>query len=374
VTTAGDGHRLRVALDGTPLLGPRTGIGEVVSGLVAGLATDPTLDCTAYALTWRGRDRLRPELPTGVRAATRPVPARLVRAGWLRTDVPRIETWTGRVDVVHATNYVPPPSRAPVIVSVYDLGFVRFPELVNTDALQYPTLLRRGFARGAIAHATSDYVAAEIRAEFGLADEQVVRVYPGVPRITGGDAAAGRRVAGVERYVLALGTIEPRKNLPVLVDAFDAVAADDPDVGLVVVGQDGWGTDTFTAACDRAAHRARIRRTGYVDARTRADLLAGATVLAYPSRYEGFGFPPLEAMAAGVPVVASTAGALPEVVGNAALLVDPDDRDALAAALSTALHDDAVRARLVASGPAQVGRFSWARMAEELTRCYRELA
>ena len=368
------GRRLRVALDGTPLLGPRTGIGEVVAGLLPRVADDPTIDCHAYALTWRGRHALVAALPTGVRAATRPIPARLVRAGWLRSSWPRIETWTGPVDVVHATNYVPPPSRAPVVVSVYDLGFVRFPTLVTADALQYPELLRRGFARGAVAHATSDYVAAEIRAEFGLPEERVVRVYPGIPPITGGDAAAGRRAAGVARYVLALGTIEPRKNLPVLVGAFDAVAASDPDVTLVVAGQDGWGTEAFTAACARAVHRDRIRRLGYVDDGTRADLLAGAAVLAYPSHYEGFGFPPLEAMVAGVPVVASTAGAVPEVVGDAALLVDPDDTDGLAAALLRALGDDDTRARLIARGHAQRERFSWDESVTGMLALYRAVS
>jgi glycosyltransferase involved in cell wall biosynthesis len=368
-----DGRR-RIALDGTPMIGPRTGVGEVVAGLLTCLAAEPTIECTAYALTLRGRNALAKALPAGVRGATRPIPARMVRAGWLRGAWPRIETWTGPVDLVHATNYVPPPARVPVVVSVYDLGFVRFPELVTADALQYPTLLRHGFARGAVAHATSDFVATEIRAEFGLPEERVMRVYPGIPPITGGAAAAGRRAAGVERYVLAMSTIEPRKNLPVLVDAFDAVAASDPDVVLVVAGQDGWGTEAFTTAVDRAAHRSRIRRLGYVDDTTRADLLAGAAVLAYPSRYEGFGFPPLEAMVAGVPVVASTAGAIPEVVGDAALLVDPDDTDGLAAALLRALGDDRTRADLVARGRAQVARFTWDATRAGMVAMYRDVA
>ena len=369
-----DHPRLRVAIDGTPLLGARTGIGEVVAGLVGALAGDPALDCRAYALTWRDRESLSAALPAGATACTRRIPARLVRRAWLRGDRPRIEAWTGAVDVVHATNYVAPPSRAPVVVSVYDLGFVRFPELVTADARQYPELLRRAFARGAHAHTTSDFVAAEVRAEFGLDDDRVTRVYPGLPPVTGGDPAAGRDVAGADRYVLALGTIEPRKNLPVLVDAFDAVAAADPDVHLVVAGGDGWGAEAFTEACSRAHHRGRVHRLGYVDDATRADLLAGASVLAYPSRYEGFGFPPLEAMVAGTPVVATTAGAVPEVVGDAALLVDPDDRDGLAAALIRVLGDDATRADLSARGRARVARFTWERAASELRELYERRA
>ncbi|MFI5053125.1 MAG: glycosyltransferase family 4 protein [Acidimicrobiia bacterium] len=365
---------IRVALDATPLLGNRTGVGEVVAGLVEALAAHREVEVAAYAITWRGRASLSSCLPAGVRAATAPLPARLVRAGWMRADHPSIERWTGAVDIVHATNYVPPPSRSPVLVSVYDLGFVHFPELCTPDALQYPTLLQRGLARGALVHATSDFVADEVRAEFDLPADRVVRIYPGVPQTASGDSAAGQLVAGAPRYVLALGTIEPRKNLPLLVDAFDQIAALDPELFLVVAGQDGWGTDAFVAACDRAAHGSRIRRLGYVSAGERRDLLAGAQVLAYPSKYEGFGFPPLEAMAVGVPVVATRAGALPETTGDAALLVDPDDRDELAGALHQVLDDNTLRATLVDRGRSRARQFTWAAAVDRFIELYRRLA
>jgi glycosyltransferase involved in cell wall biosynthesis len=365
---------IRVAIDGTPLLGARTGVGEVVHGLATGLGRRDDLEVTAYALTWRGRHDLAGAVPPGVRAATSPMPARLVRAAWMRTDQPRIERWTGPIDVVHATNYVGPPARAAVVVSVYDLTFVRFPELCTSDALQYPTLLRRALDRGAAIHATSDFVAAEVADEFGVPPERIVRVYPGVPPTAGGDAAAGRGAAGHDRYVLAIGTVEPRKNLPDLVRAFDAVAADDPDVALVIAGVAGWGASEFAEAVDRARHSGRIRTLGYVSAATRADLLAGASVLAYPSRYEGFGFPPLEAMAAAVPVVATRAGAIPEVVGDAALLVELDDPDALAGALRTLLTDDERRRGLIERGRTRIEMFSWSRAAAELAAFYGRLA
>src|SRR5438445_4694197 len=153
---------IRLALDGTPLLGPRSGVGEVVGGIAPELARRPGLEMVAYALTLRGRHDLVAHLPPGVRAATRAYSARLVRQAWLRSEHPRIERWTGPVDVVHSTNYVGPPTRARSIISVYDLGFVRFPELCTADALQYPMLLERAIARGAWIQATSDAVAGEI--------------------------------------------------------------------------------------------------------------------------------------------------------------------------------------------------------------------
>jgi glycosyltransferase involved in cell wall biosynthesis len=362
---------IRLAFDGTPLLGFRSGIGEVVSGIAPELARRRELEVVAYALTLRGRHDLAALLPPGVRSATRPYPARLVRQAWLRSEHPRIERWTGPIDVVHATNYVAPPTRAHLVVSVYDLGFVRYPELVEQDALDYPELLRRAIARGAWIHTTSDFVRDEVVATFGVPAERVVRVYPGVPPIHGGDAARGRELAGAERYVLALGTIEPRKNYPALVQAFDALAAGDADVALVVAGGRGWGADAFDDAVAVAHHRDRVRAPGYVSADDRRDLLAGASVLAFPSHYEGFGFPSLEAMAVGVPVVATRVGAVPEVVGDAAQLVEPADVDALAGALHAVLSDDVTRRELVARGHARHDAFSWSRAADELVDLYR---
>jgi glycosyltransferase involved in cell wall biosynthesis len=364
---------MRLAIDGTPLLGPRSGVGEVVAGIAPELARRRDVELIAYALTLRGRDDLAARIPPATRAATRAYPARLVRQAWRRSEHPSIERWTGPVDVVHATNYVGPPTQAREVVSVYDLGFVRFPEYVAADALDYPGLLRRAIRRGAWIHTTSDFVRDEVVATFPVPAERVVRVYPGVPPVHGGDAATGRELAGAASYVLAVGTIEPRKNFPGLVRAFDALAARDPDVLLVVAGARGWGSDEFDAALTAARHRDRVRTPGYVSADERAHLLAGASVLAYPSHYEGFGFPPLEAMYAGTPVVATRAGAVPEVVGDAALLVDADDDDALADALRTVLTDDATRHALVERGHARHGTFTWSRTVDELLALYRSV-
>jgi glycosyltransferase involved in cell wall biosynthesis len=364
---------MRVAIDATPLLGPRSGVGEVVAGIAPELARRSGVELIAYALTLRGRDDLAAHIPPATRAATRPYPARLVRQSWRRSEHPVIERWTGAVDVVHATNYVGPPTRAHEVVSVYDLGFVRYPQFVAADALDYPELLRRAVRRGAWIHTTSDFVRDEVIDTFPVAAEHVVRVYPGIPPIHGGHASRGEDLAGASRYLLALGTVEPRKNLPTLVRAFDALAGDDPEVLLVVAGTRGWGADAFDAAVAAARHRSRIRTLGYVSASDRADLLAGASVLAFPSHYEGFGFPPLEAMAASVPVVGTHVGAVPEVVGDAALLVDADDVDGLAGALSTALADDAVRRDLVARGHARHRAFSWTRTVDELLSLYEKM-
>ncbi len=364
---------MRIAIDGTSLLGTRTGVGHVTAGLVEALdeRDDHDLDLTVFAVTWRGRSDLAGALPAGVEPATSRIPARLARALWKRAAWPRAEAWTGPVDVVHATNFVAPPAHAPVIVTIHDLTFARYPEMCTADVLTYPTLVRRALDRGATVHVVSDFVGREVREHFGLGDERVTRVYAGVRPMSGGDGSAGRALAKADRYVLALGTIEPRKNLPALVRAFDRTAGDHTDLSLVVAGADGWGRDAFTAACDAARHGDRIQRLGYVGERDRRDLLAGATVFAYPSHYEGFGHPPLEAMAARIPVVASDAGALPETLGDAALLVDPSDDDALAEQLDRVLRDAELRDSLITRGTERVGRFSWPRAAADFVDLYR---
>jgi glycosyltransferase involved in cell wall biosynthesis len=364
---------LRVAVDGTSLLGRRTGVGHVTAGFVGALARRPDLELVTFAVTWRGRRDLAALVPAGTRAATARFPARLARALWLRGNSPAVERWTGPVDVVHAPNFVAPPARAPVVVTIHDLTFARYPEMCPADVLRYPRLIRRALDRGATVHVVSDFVGAEVREEFDLPTERVVRVYPGLRTTDGGDAGAGRRLAGTARYVLALGTVEPRKNLPTLVRAFDVIAGGSPDLRLVVAGPDGWDRDAFLAASTAARHGSRIRRLGYVAEADRRDLVAGAAAFAYPSHYEGFGHPPLEAMAAGVPVVASSAGALPEVLGDAAVLVDPGDHERVAEGLATVLDDEALRMQLVERGHERVTRFSWKRAGEELADLYHRL-
>jgi glycosyltransferase involved in cell wall biosynthesis len=357
------------------LLGQPTGVGEVTQGLITALAARDDVVPVAYALTWRGRADLDGRLPRGVNAATARFPARAVRELWGRgVSWPKAEHWTGPVDVVHALNYVAPPARAAVIVAVHDLTFVRFPELCTPDTLRYGNLIRRAIARGATVQTGSEFIAAEIRDEFGLGDDRVISIPWGLGAVTDGDPSAGERQAGGSRYVLALGTIEPRKNLPALVRAFGAISANDPDVRLVVAGPNGWDQAGFDAAIAASPAPDRIVRLGYVTDAQRRDLLAGATVFAYPTRYEGFGLPPLEAMAAGVPVLAGRAGSLPEILGDAAVFVDPLDDDSIADGLLGLLDDPGLRARYVEQGREHVNRYEWNATAERFARLYRRVA
>ena len=206
---------------------------------------------------------------------------------------------------------------------------------------------------------SSSFVRNEVIDHFRVDPDHVVSVPLGIRPVAPGDAGVGRRLAGGDRYVLAIGTIEPRKDLPTLVRAFDLVGDGDPDVRLVVAGQDGWGVEAFDVALNGSRHRQRIVRLGWVSDHDREALLRGASVYAYPSIYEGFGLPPLEAMSADVPVVTTATGSLPEVAGPGADLVPVGDADALAASLARVLTDDEHRRDLVTRGREVVVQHSW---------------
>lgn len=364
---------LRVALDATSLFGARTGVAMFTSGVLGALTARDDVEPVAYAVTWRGRGELGQLIPRGVTPARSPMAARPLRWAWKRWDRPYIEWWTDEIDVVHGTNFVVPPTRdAGEVVTVHDLTPMRFPELAHEATLAYEPLIRRALDRGALVHTPSSFVAAEVVEHFGVSADRVHAVAEGVPPLP--DVAADEQLTGGAPYILTIGTIEPRKDHRLLVHAFDSIAARDADLRLVIAGPDGWGSAGLTDAIAAAHHRDRIVRLGYVDDEAKAGLLRGATVFAFPSVYEGFGLPPLEAMRAGVPVVATAAGSLPEVLDDAALLVPAGDADALAEALAEAVVDDVARARLINAGRTRVATYSWDRCADGLVVVYDKAA
>jgi len=367
-----------VAVDVTPLLGARAGIGVAVAETIAALrALDDGPELVPYALSLRAR-LARADAPVGTRFV--PLPARFLLKSWAHRDQPRLDRWLRPARVVHATNYLAPPSEHPTLVSVYDCSFVRYPELCTPEVRAFEPIVRRAIAHGATVHTGSRFVAEEIEQIFGndvTAAGRLVVVPFGVPTL--GEASplpseVSRRLDG-SRFVLAIGTIEPRKNLPHLVSAFGDLAARHADLRLVIAGNDGPARPALDRAIARldANAQARVDVLGPVTDGERRALLDRASVLAYPSIYEGFGFPILEAMTARVPVVAARSGSIPEVAGDAALLVEPTDEKSLSAQLERVLTDDALRAELIARGHARARTFSWRDTAEGLLDVYRAL-
>ena len=363
---------LEVALDVTPLIGQRSGVGYFVAEILDAMRHADGIRPLPYALTLRGNRRSESGLPSGTRML--PFPARAAIAAWGRLDQPDARRWLAPAAVVHGTNFVVPPvGGAGAVVTVHDCSFARFPELCSPQVRRFGAALRRAVRRGAWVHTPSRFVAEEAAEILGT--DRVVPVPHGVPRL----AMAAAPIVGLvgdSPFILALGTLEPRKNIARLVEAFADVSSRHPDVSLLVAGADGPAKPAVEAAREAlpVAVRRRVHLAGYVDDRVRSALLAKATLFVYPSIYEGFGFPILEAMAAGTPVLAGDAGAIPEVAGDGALLVEPTDTAALADAINRALDDDELRSTLIRAGRRRAASFSWRTAAAGLTDLYHRAA
>jgi glycosyltransferase involved in cell wall biosynthesis len=370
-TTDTLGHRmLRVAIDVGPTHGRRTGIGNAVAW-----ATDALRDCDGL--------ELRPYV-TSARAHLRrderrvPMPAAVALRVWAHRSPP-IDRWIGTPDLAHGTNYVVPPTRCPRVVSVYDCWFLDHPEDADADVALAAAVLRRAVQDGTHVVTSSDATTRRVRE---LLDTDRVRtVLLGPPLDGPDDGAPGDPVGSIpsrladEPYILALGTMERRKNLPTLVDAFGRLAREHADVRLVIAGAAGNDVTAVDRAIGRlpAGTSERVVRLGSVDRATKHWLLSHARALAYPSLDEGFGFPILEAQQVGTPVVASTAGSIPQVAGAAALLSPARDAEALAANLYWIVTSDDMHAKLVRRGHANVERFSWQATARSYHAMYEEL-
>jgi glycosyltransferase involved in cell wall biosynthesis len=365
---------MRVGLDATPLLGPRTGVGQYVARLVEALAVaGEVAELRLVPFTWRGAAGLAsaasPAGAASVRARRRRVPARVLREAWARLSWPPVEWFAGRVEVFHGTNFVAPPARrAGLVVTIHDLSYLRYPEMVTAASARYRTLVPAGLARGAVVCTPTAAVAAEVIDAYHLAADRVVVTPLGVSQgwfqARPPDAAwlAARGLPG--RYLLFVGSREPRKNLGTLLAAYRELLAGGTPPPLVLVGPPGWGEEPDLAGLPEGS----VHTPGYLGDAELARVVAGAAALAYPSWYEGFGLPALEALACGTPVVAGDVPALREVLGDQAELVDPHDAGALASALAKAVEDCGAAARRARRDYA--AGFTWQRCARATLGAY----
>lgn len=270
-------------------------------------------------------------------------------------------------DLLFVPAHVLPPVRPKrTLVTIHDLGYRYFPEAHPRRQRLYLEWSTRWNARVAShiladSHATRDALAQE----YGIAATKITVAYPGydsdlAPVRDAGTLAAVQARYGVPGpYILFIGRLQPRKNLVRLIEAFARLAPDRPDLSLVLAGPAGWLAEPIRMRVQALGLEGRVLFPGYVAEADKAALLSGAQVFAYPSLYEGFGFPVLEAQACGVPLLASNTSSLPEVVGDGGLLVDPLDTSAIAAGLTRLLDDVMLRRTLVALGSANLRRFSW---------------
>lgn len=383
-TMAQGNNPIRLALNGSALLSPLTGVGQYAKNLAEQLLASPDIDLHLfYAAIWSSDVRTGPIREIGalknfIKKAV-PQPYRVSRAvqQWrFNLGVRRI-----RPNLYHEPNFLPFRFDGPTIITAHDLSWIRYPE---THPSERVAVMNKLFPRAlsAASHVLTDaeFVRHEIIQEFGVATERITSIPLGARPIFRPHSQSEcvgflseRRLAH-RRYVLCVGTLEPRKNLEVALRAYTGLPNTFRErYPLVIVGMKGWLTSGLESVMQPLVASGELHPLGFTTDDELAALYAGALVLVYPSLYEGFGLPPLEAMASGTPVIVSNRSTLPEVVGDAGVIIDAEDETALRETLLRHAEDPAFWQDRAASCLQQAGRFSWRRCAEQTLAVYRRV-
>ncbi len=375
---------MRIALDYTPAIEQRGGIGRYVRELVAALAyLDGESD---YRLFTAGASRDALPAPPNVNFQWRPCP---LTPGWLariwhraRLPLP-VEAFTGRVDLFHATDFVLPPTlpATRTLLTVHDLSFVRVPEAASPALKAYlDAVVPRSVARADHVLADSRASKADLIELYGTPGDKITVLLSGVDtrfqKVTDQEAlTACRRKYGLDclTYLLSVGTVQPRKNYSRVIEAVAAVREQGHDLHYAIAGGKGWLEDEMQRTIARLGADEYVHLLGLVADEDLPALYSEARALIMASLYEGFGLPVLEAFACGAPVICSNISSLPEVAGEAALLVDPYDGSAICDAILTLENDAALQGRLVEAGYQQAAQFTWEKSARQLHSIYTDL-
>lgn len=373
------GRDLRILLDYRPALRQRTGVGEYAHELAAALARRlrPPDTLVLFSSSWK--DRLPPGRISGADQIDLRIPVSILNAAWHRLGWPPIERFAGAADIAHSLHpLLMPARRARQIVTVHDLDFLDHPDRTRGEIRRDYAALAADHARRAdLVVAVSAFTAGEVERRLAVPRDKIVVCSPGAPPWT------ARPAAPAHGPILFMGTLEPRKNVGVLLAAYAELLrqrqsdprADRPVPDLWLAGGATTAAADWLRAIDQPPLAGHVKHLGYIDSGGRFDLYAQASMLVLPSHLEGFGIPALEAMTAGVPVIVSNRGALPEVTGGAAQVIEPDDVQGLARAMRRYLDDeDGAATRAARAGEARARQYSWDGSAATLLARYRDLA
>lgn len=370
---------MRIIIDIRPLLEPRrSGVGTFTAEATKALAARGAHE---YALFANGRGTAVPDdVPAESSRVTHRFsthPNRLLNASFAFLRRPRIESLAGPADAVWLPNLNFVATALPAAVTVHDLSFARYPRFFTAKQRLWHRMInpRLTLRRASAVVAVSEHTRLDVIETYGISPDKVTVAHPGISAAfvpqTDAEVRRIREKHGLHRpFFLFLGVIEPRKNVSGLIAAFERCAA---DADLVIAGGKGWLCDEVFRAAARSPKKGRITFLGYVDEADKAALYAAAAAFVYPSFYEGFGIPPLEAMSVGTPVIASRTSSLGEVVGDAGLLVDPRSPADIADAMTSVLADRSLADELRRRGHERARRFTWDRTAASLEAAFASL-
>ncbi|QPC81190.1 glycosyltransferase family 4 protein [Phototrophicus methaneseepsis] len=370
-----------ITIDYTAAYEQGAGIGRLVREMTGALASLDT--ATHYKLFIAGANKHTPPptpAPNFTLYPTRITPTWFARI-WQRARIPLpVEAFTGPTDLYHATDFVLPPTlpKTRTIVTVHDLSFVKVPDAASPPLKAYlDTVVPRSLARADHIIADSAATKSDIIDIYGIPANQISVVLSGVSTafrpVT--DPAQQQHVRqkyaiGQQPFLLSVGTVQPRKNYSRIIHSLAELRAQGMDLCLVIAGGKGWLQDEMHQTIKHTHMEDAVKLIGYADDADLPTLYSSANCVVFPSLYEGFGFPVLEAMACGTPVITSNVSSLPEVAGDAALIVDPYDTEALTHAIKRVLTDSDLHAKLIEHGLIQAAKFTWEASAQRLREVY----
>jgi len=371
----------RIAIDYTPAYEQGGGIGRYVRELTAALATeDPVTDYRLFVAGAKREQLPHPPRPNFDWRTTILTPRWLARI-WQRAQLPLpVEIITGPVDLFHATDFVLPPTlpRTRSLLTVHDLSFLRVPDAASPSLRRYlEAVAPRSVERADHVLADSQATKDDLIEIYRTPANKISVLYSGVDARFGPvtdqmtlKAVLDKHNLRDKKYVLSVGTVQPRKNYSGAIRALSRIRDQGIDLHYAVAGGPGWLEDEMYRSIRETAMEDRVHILGFVPDEDLPALYSGARALLAVSLYEGFGLPVLEAMACGTPVITSNLSSLPEVAGDAGILVNPLDNEAISDAIMKTLTDAALRQQLVAAGFERVKRFSWASAASQLKSIY----
>ncbi|GAB4308656.1 MAG: glycosyltransferase family 1 protein [Phototrophicales bacterium] len=368
-----------IAIDYTPACEQRAGIGRYVRELIRALMQ---IDHeTPYRLFVSGAKKNLPPLPHNfIWKPTRLSPKTLARV-WHRLHIPLpVEFFTGKIKLYHATDFVLPPIWAESILTVHDLSFIKVPEAASPSLKRYldsvvPRSIRHATHILADSQATKD----DIVNIYGTSPQKITVLYSGVdsyfkPSLERTQEI--RRRYGIpagQPYIFSIGTVQPRKNYVRLIEALKLLHQRGYDISLVIAGGKGWLDNPIYATIKSSGVQDYVQMIGYADDQDLPGLYSDAICTAFPSLYEGFGLPILESMACGTPVLTSDVSSLPEVAGDAAIIVNPYDLDDITHGLEKLITDTQLRNQLIIKGYERVKSFTWENAAYQLANIYQRM-
>jgi glycosyltransferase involved in cell wall biosynthesis len=363
---------LRIGVDATSLIGPRSGVGQTTASIVEALVMlDEGVEITLFPISLRRGGWVRHAVTPHPRitVARSRMPGRVAATVWSRVEWPPAELFCGPLDVFWGPNFVLPPLlKAAGVITVHDVAFVDVPETCSEAVLRYNDTVPKMMQRANRIIVPSRFSAERVARWMPAEADRIRVVHPGVRRVfreRGGPLTPPRMDAlGIRRpYAAYLGNLELRKNVDRLFKAFELVRTVHRDAQLVVIGSPSVGWDAISSRHRALLDSDAVRVVGYLPDEEAAAIVRGARVFAYPSLYEGFGIPPLEAMAAGTPVVAAKTSSLPEALGEHVRWVHAEDIDGIASAIGDHFDGDADPSVIEAARQWAAG-FTWAASAE----------